>query len=200
MECRAIQPGAIAAEKTDGDAVATGRDRCAVQVQRLQATPRNVRTVRCETYVKFFFFNKEIYMQTMLSVLGRIMIATIFLLSAVGNKIPSFSGVAAYIASEGVPLPQISLALAILFLVVGSLSVITGYQIRIGAGLLLVFLVLATYFFHDFWTFEGEARQQQMIQFMKNLALMGTMLFLIANGPGLGAWKAGGRSSGSSEG
>ncbi len=139
-------------------------------------------------------------MPTILSLLGRVMIAAIFLMSAVGNKIPSFSGVVAYMASEGVPLPQISLSLAILVLIAGSLSVITGYHIRIGAGLLLVFLVLATYFFHDFWTFEGEARQQQMIQFMKNLALMGTMLFLIANGAGLGAWNSGRSESVSREG
>ena len=61
---------------------------------------------------------------------------------------------------------------------------IAGYQTKIGASLLLIFLILATYFFHDFWTFEGDARQQQMIQFLKNVSLMGTMLFLLANGPG----------------
>jgi putative oxidoreductase len=77
------------------------------------------------------------------------------------------------------------LAGAIVFLIAGSLSVILGFKTRIGAGLLLVFLVLATYFFHDFWTLEdAQAQQAQMIQFMKNLALMGTMLFLMANGPG----------------
>ena len=73
---------------------------------------------------------------------------------------------------------------AIAFLLVGSASVITGYKVRWGASLLLVFLALATYFFHDFWTFEGEAREAQMIQFMKNLSMMGTMVFLIANGGG----------------
>ena len=73
---------------------------------------------------------------------------------------------------------------AIAFLLVGSASVVTGYQARWGASLLLVFLALATYFFHDFWTFEGEARDAQMIQFMKNLSMMGSMVFLIANGPG----------------
>jgi putative oxidoreductase len=123
-------------------------------------------------------------MKDILSVAGRIMIATIFLMSAIGNKIPNFNGVAAYMASEGVPLPQFTLFGGIVFLIAGSLSVIAGYKTQVGAGLLLVFLVLATYFFHDFWNFEGEAQQQQMIQFMKNLALAGTMLFLIANGPG----------------
>ena len=123
-------------------------------------------------------------MQAAASLFARIMIATIFLMSAVGNKIPKFDSVVGYMAAEGVPLPQLSLVGAIIFLIVGSLSVIAGFKIRIGAALLLVFLVLATYFFHDFWTFEGQEQQMQMIQFMKNLSLMGTMVFLMANGAG----------------
>ena len=119
-----------------------------------------------------------------LSVLSRVMIATIFLMSAVGNKIPKFNDVANLMAFKGVPLPQIALAGAIVFLVAGSLSVIAGFKTRSGAAMLLVFLVLATYFFHDFWNFRGQEQQLQMIQFMKNISLMGTMLFLIANGPG----------------
>lgn len=119
-----------------------------------------------------------------LSLVGRVMIAVIFLMSAVGNKIPKFGDVAGYMESEGVPLPEMMLAGAILFLIVGSGSIIVGYKTRIGATLLLVFLMLATYFFHDFWTFEGQEQQAQMIQFMKNLSMMGTMTFLIANGPG----------------
>ncbi len=119
------------------------------------------------------------------SLLGRIMIATIFLLSAVGNKIPNFSKTAGYMASEGVPMPQVMLVGAILFLIVGSILIIVGFKARTGAVLLLVFLMLATYFFHDFWTFkDAQAQQAQMIQFMKNLALMGTMLFIMANGSG----------------
>ena len=51
--------------------------------------------------------------------------------------------------------------------------------------LLLVFLALATYWFHDFWTFaDAAARQTQMIQFMKNLSIAGALVFLIGHGPG----------------
>ncbi len=122
--------------------------------------------------------------QGLASVAGRVMIATIFLLSAVGNKIPKFNQVANYMASEGVPQPQFMLVGAIVFLIVGSVSIVLGYKARIGASLLLVFLVLATYYFHAFWKFEGPEQQQQMIQFMKNLSMMGTMVFVIANGSG----------------
>ena len=125
--------------------------------------------------------------QTIASILGRTMLATIFLMSAVGNKIPNFSGVVAYMTGEGVPSPRLMLALAIVFLLFGSVSVILGYHARFGAALLLVFLALATYYFHDFWTFTGQEKDMQMIQFMKNLSMMGAMLFLIANGPGKGS-------------
>lgn len=125
-------------------------------------------------------------MKAVLSVAGRLFIAVIFLLSALGNKIPQFQNVVEYMRSEGVPAPAVMLVGAIVFLLVGGASVVTGYKIQIGAGLLLAFLILATYYFHDFWNFEGEQAQQQMIQFMKNLSLMGTMMFLIANGAGAG--------------
>jgi putative oxidoreductase len=122
--------------------------------------------------------------QGALTVIGRVLLATIFLMSAVGNKIPNFSSVANVMESVGVPAPQLLLVGAIAFLVVGSLSVIVGYKARIGAGLLLVFLVLASYYFHAFWNLEGQAQQEQMIQFLKNLSMMGAMFFIVANGAG----------------
>ena len=124
-------------------------------------------------------------LQGIVSVLGRVLLCTIFFMAAVGNKIPNFQAVAGYMAKVGVPAPQVMLAGAIVFLIAGSLSVILGYKARIGAALLLVFLVLATYYFHAFWTLsDPQARQEQMIQFMKNLGLMGAMLLVIANGTG----------------
>jgi len=86
--------------------------------------------------------------------------------------------------SVGVPAPQFLLAGAIVFLLVGSLSIIAGYKARIGASLLLTFLVLASHYFHPFWKLEGQAQQEQMIHFMKNLSMMGAMLFIVANGSG----------------
>jgi len=121
----------------------------------------------------------------MTSVVGRVMIATIFLMSAVGNKIPNFNDVTVYMASKGVPAPNTSLVLAIIFLIAGSLSIILGYKARLGAGLIFVFLLLATFYFHDFWNLQGEDRQREMIQFMKNLSMTGAMVFLMANGSGL---------------
>ena len=74
---------------------------------------------------------------------------------------------------------------AIVFLIAGGFSIILGYKSRIGATLLLIFLILATYYFHHFWNISDPKQQQeQMIEFLKNLGLMGAMLLIIANGTG----------------
>ena len=119
-----------------------------------------------------------------LTLLARLMIAAIFLMSAIGNKIPNYSSVVQYMQGKGVPAPQFLLAGAIAFLIAGSVSLILGYKARIGATLLGIFLVAATYYFHDFWNVTGQEQQMQMIQFLKNLSMLGAMLFIIANGPG----------------
>lgn len=118
------------------------------------------------------------------TVLARVLLCTIFFMAAVGNKIPHFNDVAKVMASVGIPAPQLMLVGAIVFLIAGSLSVIVGYRARWGAALLLTFLVLASYYFHPFWKFEGQAQQDPMIHFMKNLSMMGAMLFVMANGSG----------------
>ena len=120
----------------------------------------------------------------LVTLLGRVLLCTIFFMAAVGNKIPHFSDVAKIMESVGVPAPSFLLAGAIVFLLVGSLSVIVGYKARVGAVLLLTFLVLASYYFHPFWKLQGQAQQEQMIHFMKNLSMMGAMLFIVANGSG----------------
>ena len=123
--------------------------------------------------------------QGFVALLARLLLATIFLASAVGNKIPQFSQTAEYMASEGVPNPKFALFAAIGLLLLGGLSVIAGAWTRLGAGFLFVFLAAATYYFHDFWSFaDAGQRQLQTIQFMKNLAIGGGLLALMAFGGG----------------
>jgi putative oxidoreductase len=122
--------------------------------------------------------------QGFLSLVARLMITAIFLSSAVLNKIPQFNGVAEVMAAKGVPQPKILLAGAIAFLILGSVSLILGFRARLGALLLLAFLAAATYYFHAFWKLPAEEQMPEQIAFMKNLALMGTMVFFLANGAG----------------
>jgi putative oxidoreductase len=119
------------------------------------------------------------------SLVARLSIAVIFLVSAVGNKIPQFKQTAEYMASEGVPNPKFALFGAIGLLLLGGVSVVAGAWTRIGAMFLFTFLAAATFYFHDFWQFADAAqRQLQTIQFMKNLAIGGGLLSLAAFGGG----------------
>jgi putative oxidoreductase len=125
-------------------------------------------------------------MQTgIINLLGRTLLASVFLLTALVSKIPEFHHVAEQMTQEGVPFPKVMLIGAILFLLAGSLSLIIGFKARIGAILLLIFTILGTYYFHHFWTFtEPEQIQEQLKSFMKNLSIIGGLLMIIANGPG----------------
>jgi len=119
------------------------------------------------------------------ALLARLMLTAIFLMSAVGNKIPQFQETAAYMAAEGVPNPKFALFGAIGLLLLGSVSLILGAWTRIGALFLLFVLGAATFYFHDFWQFTDPGqRQLQIIQFMKNMAIGGGLLSLAAFGGG----------------
>ena len=123
--------------------------------------------------------------QGLVSLLARLMMAAIFVASAIGNKIPQFKQTVEYMASEGVPNPTFALFGAIGLLILGGLSVILGAWTRFGAIFLLVFLAAATFYFHDFWTVaDAGQRQLQTIQFMKNMAIGGGLLALVAFGGG----------------
>lgn len=124
------------------------------------------------------------FIASVASLVSRVMLVAIFLLSAVGNKIMHFNDVVGFMTTKGIRFPNIMLIGAIVFLIAGGISLVLGYKARLGAFLILIFLGLATYYFHDFWNFQGTEKQDQMIQFLKNLSMAGAMLFVMANGPG----------------
>ena len=109
---------------------------------------------------------------------GRILLAYIFVLSGYG-KITNFAGTAGYMAKYGMPMIEFFLVCAILLELVGSLMLVLGWKARWGALALIVFLVPTTLIFHPVWADPGQA-----IQFQKNLAIMGGMLYVAFMGPG----------------
>jgi putative oxidoreductase len=136
-------------------------------------------------------------LQGILSVLGRVLLCAIFVTDAV-KDITHFDEAVRQVELKGIiPLPRYAVMGTIVFFIVGSLLVVTGYGARLGALLLFVFLVPAAVYFHAFWDYSvwdpaaPHETKVQLTQFMKNVALMGAMLFIIANGPG--AWSLGGR-------
>lgn len=117
------------------------------------------------------------------SLIGRILLTAIFLLSGF-NKIFGWEGTAAYMTAKGMVAVPIMLAGAIFFEIVGALMIILGFHARIGALMLIIFLIPTTLIFHNFWTYPVEEQQIQMIMFMKNLGLLGGLLIVAAFGSG----------------
>ena len=109
---------------------------------------------------------------------GRVLISAIFITSGFG-KIAGYAGTQAYMESKGVP--GMLLPLVILTEAGGGLAVALGWKTRIAAFLLAGFCILSAIIFH--MNLDDE---MQFIQFMKNLAMAGGFLFLVANGAG--AW------------
>jgi putative oxidoreductase len=114
---------------------------------------------------------------------GRVLLGAIFLMAGVA-KLMDWAGTAAYMESQGLPMVDVLLPIAAAVEIVGALSILTGTFARAGALALFAFLIPTTLVFHDFWTLEGAERQAQMIDFLKNLSIMGGLLLLIGAGAG----------------
>ncbi len=114
---------------------------------------------------------------------GRILLAAIFIMSGFG-KIGGFEGTAGYIASKGLPLPQVLTAATILVELGGGILLVLGWKARWAALAIAVFTVLAAFLFHNYWTYAEPERMAQYINFWKNIAITGGMLMVLAFGPG----------------
>ena len=110
--------------------------------------------------------------------IGRLLIAALFLLSGLG-KIFAPAGTQAYIAAAGLPLPVIAYAIALIAEVGGGLLLLLGYRSRLVALGLAVFTLATALGFHH-----NLADQNQMIHFMKNLAITGGLLQIVGFGAG----------------
>ena len=115
--------------------------------------------------------------------IGRILLAVMFIISGFG-KITGFDGTVGYIASKGLPLPQIVAIGTILVEVGGGIMLAVGYKARWAGLALAIFTLLAGIIFHNFWAAEAAQKMAQQINFMKNIAITGGMLMVFAFGPG----------------
>jgi len=117
------------------------------------------------------------------TLLGRILLAVMFVVSGYG-KLTGFDGTVGYIASKGLPMPQVLAGIAILIELGGGLALIMGWKTRWVALAFIVFLLVITPIFHNYWAVPPEQMMGQQINFMKNVTILGGMLLLLAFGPG----------------
>lgn len=115
--------------------------------------------------------------------LGRILLALLFI-PAGFNKIGGFSGTAGYIASKGLPLPEVGAVIAIVVELGVGIALLVGFKTRYAALILALFTLAASVFFHNFWAMPAEQVMMQQLMFMKNLAIVGGLLFVAAFGAG----------------
>ncbi len=118
------------------------------------------------------------------ALLARLLVCVIFLLSGI-NKATNWSGTEAYMTAHGLNTATgVLLAGAIVVEVLGGLALLVGFEVRWVALVLFLYLIPATLLFHNFWALEGMARQEQMVHFLKNLAILGGLLDLSVVGAG----------------
>ena len=114
--------------------------------------------------------------------LGRVLFSLIFIFSGFSHFQPSTM---AYGASMGVPIPGVLVPLAGIMILIGGLSIAFGYQARWGALLIALFLIPTTLVMHNFWNYADPImHQMQMVNFMKNIALLGASFLIMHFGSG----------------
>lgn len=110
---------------------------------------------------------------------GRVLIASLFLMAG-WTKLTGFAAAEQMVAGAGFPAPAFFAVLAIIFEFGGGLLLLTGFHARLAAWMLIVFTAVATAAYHN--PFSGD--QLAMIMFLKNLAIIGGLLYVTAFGPG----------------
>lgn len=131
-------------------------------------------------------------LQNPLSLAGRALLALLFIPAGFA-KLTGFAGTVGYIASKGVPFPELAAAAAVgIELGLGMLLLI-GWQARWAALGIAFFTVVITFIFHNFWAVPAEQVMQQQQAFFKNIAVVGGLLTVAAWGPG--AWSFDGNRS-----
>jgi uncharacterized membrane protein YphA (DoxX/SURF4 family) len=112
--------------------------------------------------------------------IGRILFAALFLTASYGH-LGMTDALAGYAQARGVPMARLAVLVSGVMLVVGGVSVLLGIWADLGSLILVAFLVPTAILMHGFWKeSDPQARQMEMTQFQKDLALGGAALMLFA--------------------
>jgi putative oxidoreductase len=119
--------------------------------------------------------------------LARLLVAALFLPAGI-SKLLSFSGFAKSLADKGLPYSEYWAAAAVAIEVLGPIALVVGFLPRWTALALIAFVVVATATSHRYWEFQEPARRIQEVNFFKNIAILGGLLFYLVSGPGNWGW------------
>jgi putative oxidoreductase len=122
-------------------------------------------------------------LETLLLLLGRLAIAALFIPGGF-NKLTGIAGFAQMLAERGVPAPTLMAWIGTIVELIAGVALALGLKTRTAALALIAFTVIATLIAHRFWDYPDAQRAMQQIQFMKNLAVIGGLLLLVARGGG----------------
>jgi len=115
-----------------------------------------------------------------LNLIGRIVVGLYFVFNAF-NHFSQLNNMAGYAQSKGVPAAKLAVLVTGLLLLLGGLSFVFNYLLNAGIVLLLVFLIPTTFIMHNFWKVQDQQMKIiEMVNFLKNLALVGFLLMLLS--------------------
>jgi len=118
------------------------------------------------------------------ALVARILIAAIFIMSGIA-KLTDPAGTAEHMVKAGIPAADSLVYVAAFAEIAGGIAVLFGFLTRLAGVGLIILMIITTIAFHHFWTLTGDEQKAQMINFMKNLAIIGGLFMLVANGAGL---------------
>lgn len=122
-------------------------------------------------------------LQNPLALIGRILLAWLFVPAGI-SKLTGFAGTVGYAASAGMPLPEVSVAIGLIVELVGGIMLLVGFKTRYTALALALFTLVASFFFHAYWSLPADQAMMQQLLFTKNLAVVGGLLAYAAFGAG----------------
>lgn len=111
--------------------------------------------------------------------IGRLLFGGYFAFSGL-NHFMQTDQMSGWVESKGVPQAKLMVYLTGVMLLAGGLSVMAGAYPVLGIGLIGLFLLVTSPVMHSFWEFEGEQRQSEMVNFLKNAALLGAALTMLS--------------------
>ncbi|MFY3385426.1 DoxX family protein [Paracidovorax sp. MALMAid1276] len=132
-------------------------------------------------------------LQNLLALASRLLLAALFLPAGI-SKLTGFAGTVGYITSVGLPMPTVAAAIAVVVEIGGSLALIFGVGTRFAALALAFFTLVASFFFHAYWSLPADQQMMQQLMFFKNVGVTGGLLALAAFGAG--GWSVDARRAG----